>query len=113
MSEFAAYLPEVFREFGPVSVRKMFGGYGVYHDGLMIGLIADDTLYLKVDAQSVAEFETLDLPQFKYPKRNKGNKGNKLVGMSYYQAPADALEDPDEMREWAQLAFAAALRSRK
>jgi DNA transformation protein len=107
MSEFAAYLPEVFHEFGPISVRKMFGGHGVYHDGLMIGLIADDTLYLKVDAQSVAEFEALDLPQFKYPK------GNKLVGMSYYQAPADALEDPDEMREWAQLAFAAALRSRK
>jgi len=107
MSEFVEYLPEAFSAFGPVSIRRMFGGHGVYHDGLMIGLVASEMLYLKVDAQSVQAFEALDLAQFKYPK------GDKLVGMSYYQAPVDALEDPDEMREWAQLAFDAALRSRK
>ena len=107
MSEFVEYLPEAFSAFGPVSIRKMFGGHGVYHDGLMIGLVASEMLYLKVDAQSVQAFEALDLAQFQYPK------GDKLVGMSYYQAPVDALEDPDEMREWAQLAFDAALRSRK
>jgi len=107
MSEFVDYLPEAFSAFGPISTRRMFGGHGVYHDGIMIGLIADDMLYLKVDEQSAAEFVASDLPQFKYPK------GDKLVGMSYYQAPAEALEDPDEMRHWAQLAFDAALRSRK
>lgn len=107
MSEFVDYLPETFSTFGAISIRKMFGGHGVYHEGIMIGLIADDMLYLKTDKQSEQAFIALDLPQFKYPKANK------FVGMSYYQAPAEALEDPDEMCHWAQLAFAAALRSRK
>lgn len=107
MSEFVDYLPEAFSAFGAIGIRKMFGGHGVYHDEIMIGLIADDMLYLKVDKQSEQQFKALDLPQFKYPKANK------LIGMSYYLAPAEALEDPDEMRYWAQLAFDAALRSGK
>jgi DNA transformation protein len=52
MSELIAYLPEVFELFGPVTIRKMFGGYGVYHDGLMFALVADDTLYLKADDEN-------------------------------------------------------------
>jgi DNA transformation protein len=107
MSEFVNFLPEAFSNFGAISIRKMFGGHGVFHEDIMIGLIADDTLYLKTDKQSEQQFVAQDLPQFKYPKANK------LVGMSYYQAPAEALEDPDEMRHWAQLAFDAALRSRR
>ncbi len=107
MSEFVEYLKEAFRDFGPISVRKMFGGHGIYYDGVMIGLVADDVLYLKVDAASAPKFLEHGLSQFKYPK------GDKLVGMSYYQAPAEALEDPTEMREWAQLAYEAALRAAK
>lgn len=107
MSEFVEYLKEVFREFGPVSARRMFGGHGIFFDGLMIGLVADDRLYLKVDAQSAPKFTERNLPQFQYAK------GDKLVGMSYYLAPDEALEEPPEMRQWAQLAYDAALRSRK
>jgi DNA transformation protein len=107
MSEFVKFLPETFSSFGAISIRKMFGGHGVFHEDIMIGLIADDTLYLKTDKQSAQQFIDQDLPQFTYPKANR------LVGMSYYQAPAEALEDPDEMRHWAQLAFDAALRSRR
>jgi DNA transformation protein len=107
MSDFADFLKDAFREFGPVQVRRMFGGEGVFYDGVMIGLVADDMLYLKADATSVAEFKALDLAQFQYPK------GDKLVGMSYYQAPEGAMEDPSEMRTWAELAYSAALRSKK
>jgi len=107
MSEFVEYLKEVFREFGPISARRMFGGHGVYFDGVMIGLVADDTLYLKVDEQSAPEFIDYGLTQFMYPK------GDKMVGMSYYLAPEEALEDPSEMRLWAQRAYDAALRSKK
>ncbi|MEM7611203.1 MAG: TfoX/Sxy family protein [Pseudomonadota bacterium] len=107
MSEFAAYLDEVFSEFGPITVKRMFGGAGVFHDGLMFGLVADDTLYLKADAQSVAEFERRDLAQFMY------RKNGQEIGMSYYLAPDDAMEDPTEMRRWARLAFDAALRAKK
>jgi len=106
MSEFVEYLKEAFREFGPITVRKMFGGYGVFFQGLMIGLVADDMLYLKVDKRSVASFTDRGLPQFEYPK------GDKRVAMSYYLAPEEALEDSAEMQEWAQLAYEAALRAR-
>ncbi len=107
MSEFVEYLKEVFLEFGSVTARKMFGGHGIYHDGVMIGLVADDTLYLKVDAKSVSKFDTQGLTQFMY------TKGGKQVGMSYYLAPEEALDDPAEMKLWAQLAYEAALRSRR
>jgi len=107
MSEFVEYLPDVFAEFGPIRTRKMFGGHGIFFDGLMIGLVAGDMLYLKADRQSAVRFTDNDLAQFQYPK------GDKMVGMSYYLAPPEALDDPAEMREWAQLAYAAALRTRK
>ena len=107
MSEFVEYLAEAFREFGPIKVRKMFGGHGIFFDGLMIGLVADDRLYLKIDGESVDQFTERHLPQFQYPK------GDKMVGMSYYLAPDEALEEPEAMRYWAQLAYEAALRSRR
>lgn len=106
MSEFVDYLKEVFVEFGPISTRKMFGGYGIFFDGLMIGLVADEMLYLKVDKQSEPEFKARSLPQFQY------SKGAKVVGMSYYLAPEEALDDASEMRGWAQLAYDAALRAK-
>ena len=107
MSEFVEYLKEAFREFGPIQARKMFGGYGIYHDGLMFGLVADDTLYLKADSESQAEFVNNGLVQFMYDKKGK------KVAMSYYIAPVEALENPLQLRRWARLAFDAALRARK
>lgn len=105
MSEFVEYLEETFREFGKVRSRRMFGGHGIFFDGLMIGLVADDMLYLKVDPVSAPQFEERDLTQFQYTKNGK------IVRMSFYLAPEEALDDPSEMREWAQLAYAAAVRS--
>lgn len=107
VSEYIEYLKETFFEFGENRARKMFGGYGIYHDDVMIGLVAGDMLYLKVDSESVSCFEERGLSQFMYPK------GQRMVGMSYYLAPEEALEDPSEMRHWATLAYGAALRSRK
>ena len=107
MSDFIAYLHELFADFGPVSTRKMFGGHGVFHDGLMIGLVADDELYLKADKISAPTFAAEGSTPFVY------GKGSKQVQMSYYRAPAEALDDPAEMLPWAQLAFAAACRVKK
>jgi DNA transformation protein and related proteins len=81
MSEFIAFLHEVFQDFGAISSRKMFGGYGIYHDGLMIGLVADDTLYLKADSTTKGHFTDKKLTPFEY------DKGDKKVQMSYYLAP--------------------------
>ena len=105
-SEFVEYLAEVFQDFGAIRSRRMFGGYGIYHDDLMFGLVADDVLYLKVDSESVRRFEDKGLEPFEYVKNGKRMK------MSYHMAPESIFDDSDVAREWAQLAFAAALRSR-
>lgn len=107
MSEFVDSLEEVFAGFGPIRTRRMFGGYGVYRDGLMFGLVADDVLYLKADGQSVGAFRELGLAPFEYEKNGK------KVKMSYYAAPEAIFDDPERARAWAARAFEAALRSRR
>lgn len=107
MSEFVEYLQEVFELFGPIRARRMFGGYGIYHNDFMFGLVADDVLYLKADDESVQSFRDRGLGQFQYV-----NKG-KTIGMSYYLAPEEIFDDPDEARVWALRAYEAAVRSRK
>lgn len=106
MSGFVEHLHEVFRDFGPITARKMFGGHGIFHEGRMFGLIADDVLYLKVDARNRADFEAQGLQAFEY------NKAGKTMKMSYYQAPDTIFDDPDEAATWAQKAYAAALRAK-
>lgn len=78
MSEFVAYLDEVFQSFGAIDTRRMFGGYGIYHEELMFALVADDMLYLKVDDQNVREFLDKDLGPFEYMKKGKP------TALSYY-----------------------------
>lgn len=105
MSDFVEYLHELFEGFGPIHAKRMFGGYGIYRDGLMFGLVADDTLYLKTDGENRACFERAGLEAFEYTKNGK------VMKLSYFQAPADAMDSPDEAVVWARLAFDAALRA--
>ena len=107
-AEYLDFIKEQLSGFGPVAVRRMFGGAGIFRDGLMFALIAEETLYLKADAASQGEFEALSLPPFTY-----GAKGGKRTVMSYWRAPEACLDDRDEMTEWAQKAFAAALRAQR
>ena len=94
------------RQVAPVSSRKMFGGYGIFHHGLMIALIADNELYLKVDAGSRPEFERHGQPAFEYRKAAGRN-----IRMSYHLAPETFFEDPDSTSYWTRLAIDAALRA--
>jgi DNA transformation protein and related proteins len=107
-AEYLDFIKEQFSGFGPVTVRRMFGGAGIFSDGLMFALIADEMLYLKADDVSKGEFEVLSLPPFTYAA-----KGEKKMVMSYWRAPEACLDDRDEMTLWARKAFAAALRARK
>jgi DNA transformation protein len=107
MSEFVESLREVFNAFGPIASRRMFGGYGIYHSGLMFGLVADDVLYFKVDKRSQHVFEEKGLTPFLYEKNGK------QVKMSYFMAPEEIFDDPEYAKEWAVLAFEAALRADK
>ena len=90
---------------GPVEAKAMFGGYGIFMDGLMFGLVADDTLYLKVDAENQPDFEQLGLPPFRY------SKNGKTFNMSYYQAPEEVLDAPAPLCDWGKGALAAAIRA--
>lgn len=107
MSEYVEYLHEVFVQFGPIQPRRMFGGYGIFHKGLMFALVADDVLYLKADETMASDFEERELEQFSYEKNGKAFK------MSYYMAPDEIFDDPDEAKIWAARSYAAALRARK
>ncbi len=106
MGEFVEYLKEVFVHFGSIQARKMFGGYGIYHKGVMFGLVADDTLYLKADDETAKDFEEKGLGPFEY------DKGDKVVKMSYYLAPDEILDDPNEAISWARRSYEVALRSK-
>jgi DNA transformation protein len=83
----------------------MFGGAGVYADGVMFGLVADDTLYLKADGETKRTFESEGLPPFVYQGRGKA------IAMSYWRIPERLLDDPDEMAVWARAALDVARRA--
>ncbi len=105
-SDFIAHLLELCRPMRGVSARRMFGGYGFFKDGLMFALVADDELYLKVDDLIRAEFEERGLRKFTYRKKGKD------ASLSYYQAPAECLDESSILVEWSRQSFEAALRAR-
>ena len=84
----------------------MFGGHGIYLDGVMFGLIASDQLYLKVDDGNRAAYEEAGLQPFTY--RGKGAP----IRLSYHEAPGEGFDDPEVLCAWAREAHGAALRAR-
>lgn len=105
VNAFVENLKEVLSPFGKVEASAMFGGHGLYHDGLMFALVADEVLYLKADEQSAKRFADLGLAQFEYVKAGK------RMRMTYWEAPEAIFDDPQQAREWASLAYDAALRA--
>jgi DNA transformation protein len=96
---------DLFAALGPVRVRKMFGGQGIYRDDLMFGLEAGGELFLKADAETAGAFEEAGSRQFAYAKDGKA------TAMSYWRLPDAALDDPDEAARWGGLAVEAARRA--
>jgi DNA transformation protein and related proteins len=105
-SETVEYLVELMRPWGAVTAKSMFGGWGLYREGLFFALVADDVLYLKTDDETRAAFEAQQLEPFVF--RTRDGTG---TAMSYRRAPDEALENPEEMARWARLAYEAALRA--
>jgi len=97
---------ELFAEFGPVTVRRMFGGAGIYADGTMFALVADGVIYLKADDVNTPAFERERLEPFSYETKD-GKRGV----MSYRRMPERLYDDPEDLVEWARAALAAARRS--
>ena len=97
--EFLSYVLDLFAVWGGVTARKMFGGAGLYRDGKMFGLIADDVAYLKVDDTNREGYLGAgSRPVKPYP--------DKPEVMSYYEIPPDVLENPEELVKWAKRSLA-------
>jgi DNA transformation protein and related proteins len=107
MNSYVEYTLELLEPLGPVRARAMFGGWGLYHDGRMFGLIIEERLYLKTDDTTRAAFESAGGEPFVYDP----GTGRKPVTMSYWTPPPDASDDAHALLPWARRAVEAALRA--
>ena len=101
---FLAHLDELLEPLGKISSKIMFGGHGIYCNGIIMGLVIDRAFYLKVDEQTKSLFIQAGCKPFVYETKNK------TVAMSYWSVPDEAMESAEGMLQWAKHAYASALR---
>lgn len=101
-------IEDLFASLGPVTVKRMFGGKGIYCQGVIFALYLFDEIMLKVDDETAPLFSAAGARQWVYQREGKSS-----VAMPYWSTPEDALDDPDEMAKWALLAFEAGLRAER
>ena len=108
MSAFEQLLHELLAPVGPITFRRMFGKKGVFSGGLMLGMVADDALYFRVDAHNRETFKEADgVPTLSY------EKGGRTIPLSFWRAPERLLDEPEELATWARSALDAARRVAK
>jgi DNA transformation protein len=100
---FAEFLKEQLAPLGRVTMRRMFGKTGVFCDGLMFGMVTDNTLYFRVDDHNRETFkEAASFPPLNYSKKGS------TIDLSFWRAPERLFDEPDELVAWARIALAAA-----
>jgi DNA transformation protein len=104
-NEFVDYVMELMAGWATLSARKMFGGYGLYCEGLMFALIVEDELFFKTDKVNVAQFERAGSRPFVYQSKDR------TVQLSYWSAPEACLDSSADMGEWCQPAYGSVLRA--
>src|SRR5262245_44554606 len=102
---FAEFLRAELAPLGHVTMRRMFGKTGVFCDGLMLGMVRDDTLYFRVDDHNREVFEEAEA----FPPLNY-EKGGSSIDLAFWRAPERPFDEPDELVAWARAALAAARR---
>ncbi|WP_159009396.1 TfoX/Sxy family protein [Bradyrhizobium sp. S69] len=100
------FLIDLFAGFGPVTIRRMFSGFGISADGTNFALALRGGLYLRADEQTIARFEAEGSKPFSYQTRAKT-----VTVASYWTLPERLYDDPDEMTDWARASLAAAQRA--
>jgi DNA transformation protein len=102
------FLTDLFADFGPVTIRRMFSGYGISVDGVNFALALRAGLYFRADEQNIPQFEAEGSGPFQYQQR----KTAKTVTVnSYWQLPARLFDDSEELASWARAALSAAQRA--
>ena len=105
------FIRELFSQFRPVTVKRMFGGADLYCEGLMFGLVFDGAIFLKVDETSIPDFEREGSQPFVYTRaKSPGRVGRH--SLSYWRLPERLYDDPDELAVWAGRALATAERKK-
>jgi DNA transformation protein len=104
---FLEWLRELLEPMGRVALRPMFGGHGLYLDGLFVAIVVDGQAYFKADAESQAQFRDAGCAPFVY------DSGGNRIETSYWSLPESALDSAEDMQPWARRAIAAALRKPK
>jgi len=100
------FLIDLFSDFGPVTIRRMFSGFGISADGTNFALALRAGLYFRADDQTIPQFEAEGSKPFQYQTRAKTVMVN-----SYWELPARLFDDPEELTGWARAALAAAQRA--
>ncbi|WP_342722184.1 TfoX/Sxy family protein [Bradyrhizobium sp. B097] len=100
------FLTDLFADFGPVTLRRMFSGYGISADGTNFALALRAGLYFRADEETIPQFEAEGCGPFQYQTRAKTVTVN-----SYWQLPARLFDDSEELAVWARLALGAAQRA--
>ena len=100
------FLIDLFADFGPVTIRPMFSGFGVSVDGVNFALALRAGLYFRADNVSIPQFEAEGSKPFQYQTRAKT-----VVVNSYWQLPARLFDDTEELSRWASAALGAAQRA--
>lgn len=106
---FLTFVPELFEQMGPVRVRRMFGGAGVFAQGRMFALIAEDVIYLKVDEALKARLLAAGSTGPFLWKPESGPKAGQTFEMGYWRLPDSAMDDPDDAAKWGKAALKVAL----
>jgi len=101
------FISDLFAPFGPVAVRRMFGGAGLYRDGLMFALEFDGVIFLRVDAASIPDFEREGSRPFVYTRAKSPGKIGR-ASLSYWRLPERLYDEPEELAVWAERALAVA-----
>lgn len=101
---FHEFVAELFRGLGQVTIKRMFGGAGVWHEGIMFALLADDTIFIKADAPLRAALTEEGSYPFVWQRPSDGAE----IDLGYVSLPSAALDDPDEAVIWGRKALAVA-----
>ena len=103
--DFAEFLREQLSPLGHITMRRMFGKTGVFCDGVMLGVVTENTLYFRVDDDNRLAFKEAEA----FAPLNYAKKG-KTIDLSFWRAPERLFDDPDELASWARAALSAAHR---
>ena len=95
---------DLFAEFGPIRLKRFFGGEGIVADEVMIGMVFDDIIYFKTDEETRARFVAEKTKPFSFLKRSTGE----TIVTTWFALPDRLYDDPDELAEWARAALAVA-----